>query len=277
MLTEQMKQERLLGIGGSDMPIIFGLSTYKTPYQLYLEKSQLAEMTFEMTEEQEWGHLLEPVIRDQFSKRMNVTVEQRDTVIHPRYPFLRGNIDGFIPEWNSVLEIKCANAFKGFEWGEDGSDVIPLPYLVQVAHYCIVTNADSAHIAVLIGGNKFKTYKYIRDLELEAEIIDKAEAFWNAVQTKTEPPLVNEKDLKLKYPRSEDKKIIVADTIVPFVENLIDVKRKLNELKEAEDKARFEIMGYMKDNDCLTDANDNVIITWKSNKNGIRQFKPKGV
>ena len=50
MITQQQREERKLGIGGSDMPIILGLSNYKTPYQLYLEKIGEAESTYEDTE-----------------------------------------------------------------------------------------------------------------------------------------------------------------------------------------------------------------------------------
>ena len=48
MITEKQRQERKLGIGGSDMPIILGLSTYKTPYQLYLEKTGIVDTVDEV-------------------------------------------------------------------------------------------------------------------------------------------------------------------------------------------------------------------------------------
>jgi len=64
------------------------------------------------------------------------------------------------------------------EWGEDGSDTIPMQYLVQVAHYCATLNADCAYIAVLIGGNQYREFKYTRDLQLEATPNDAAKKFW---------------------------------------------------------------------------------------------------
>ena len=67
------------------MPIIMGLSDYKTPYQLYLEKTGLASSKNEVTSYQYWGNVLEDVVRNEFSKRNNLTVE---TPIHWFIPFM---------------------------------------------------------------------------------------------------------------------------------------------------------------------------------------------
>ena len=39
MLTDEQRAKRHEGLGASDTPIIMGYSTYKTPYELYLEKT----------------------------------------------------------------------------------------------------------------------------------------------------------------------------------------------------------------------------------------------
>lgn len=271
MLTDKQVEDRRLGIGGSDVSIIFGLSEYKTPYELYLEKAGLKESVFKMTEPQYWGHKLEPVIREEFALRNNVSVQTPDTLIHNKYPFLRANIDGFINDWNSVLEIKCSNVQKAKEWGEDGSDIIPLAYLLQVAHYCLVTNADAAHIAVLIGGNDYREYKYIRDLPLEVKVIDASLAFWNSVQSCHPPKAMTEEDLKLIYPDHKPlKTITVDDKLYPVVLGISETKKKIKELTNIEDEYRFQIMQYMQDSECLVDYEGKPLVTWKSNRRGAR-------
>ena len=278
MFTEQQIEERKLGIGGSDMPVILGLSTYKTPYQLYLEKTDLIKVDEEMSSFQYWGHQLEAIIREEFAKRNNITVEVPKAQIHPFHSFLRGNIDGFIPEWNAVLEIKSSSQFMSNEWGENGSDVIPLAYLVQVAHYCAITNADCAYIAVLIGGNDYREYKYTRDLELEETVIDAAKEFWNYVQSKTPPPPVNQIDLKLMFPRHKSEKTIIAQSdITEILTNLADTRLKIKELSQIEEKYKFNIMEFMQDSECLTDQSGKPLVYWKSNKRGTRTFLVKGI
>jgi len=278
MITEQQRAERKLGVGGSDMPIILGLSNYKTPYQLYLEKIGESESIDEMTPFQYWGHQLEGVIRDEFAKRNNVVVETPDTLVHPFNDFLRGNVDGFIPAWNAVLEVKCSSGFMAHEWGEDGSDTIPMPYLVQVAHYCAVLNADCAYIAVLIGGNDYREFKYTRDLELESKIIDAAKKFWECVQTRTPPEPINQVDLKLMYPKHDPEKTkTIAPEVAEQLTTLADTRFKIKALSEVEDKFKFNIMQFMEDAECLTDESGKPIVTWKANKRGTRTFLMKGV
>jgi putative phage-type endonuclease len=278
MITEQQREERKLGIGGSDMPIILGLSSYKTPYQLYLEKTGEVENNGEMTPFQYWGHQLEGVIRDEFAKRNNVVIETPDSLVHPFHDFLRGNVDGFIPEWNAVLEVKCSAGFMAHEWGEDGSDVIPMQYLVQVAHYCAVMNADCTYIAVLIGGNDYREFKYTRDFDLESKIIDAAKKFWECVQTRTPPEPINQVDLKLMYPKHDPEKTkTIAPEVAEQLTTLVDTRFKIKQLSEVEEKYKFNIMQFMQDAEVLVNLNNEPLVSWKANKRGTRTFLMKGL
>ncbi len=278
MITDKQRVERNLGIGGSDMPIILGLSSYKTPYQLYLEKTGLIEVNNEETPVQYWGNRLEAIVREEFALRNNVKVETPDTVVHPFHDYLRGNVDGYIPEWNSILEVKCSSQFMAYEWGEDGSDVIPMQYLVQVAHYCAVMNADSAYIAVLIGGNDYREFKYKRDLELESIVIDAAKEFWDCVQNKKAPAPIKQIDLKLMYPKHDPEKMVsVNNDISEQLTKLTETKFKIKELNEIEEKFKFNIMQFMQDAECLVDESGKPVVSWKANKKGSRTFLLKGV
>lgn len=277
MITEAQLEARKLGIGGSDMPIILGLSSYKTPYQLYMEKLGLVLSSTDETPAQYWGTQLEHIVRNEFAKRNNVRIDLPETFIHSEYTFLRGNVDGFISAWNAVLEIKCSSGFMAHQWGEDGTDIIPLQYLVQVAHYCAVAEAECAYIAVLIGGNDYRQYKYTRDLALEARLIDEAKLFWMCVETQMPPEPINQVDLRLMYPKHNPDK---TKTIAPEVEQqliaMLDIRNKKKRLEEAEDKTKFNIMQYMEDAECLTDSEGRPLVTWKSSKRGTRTFLLKG-
>ena len=274
MITEKQKKERKLGIGGSDMPIILELSSYKTAYQLYLEKKLIIESSHDETPIQYWGNVLESVIRAEFSRRNNVVVEEpTETFIHPFYNFMRGHIDGWIPEWNAVFEAKNSNQFMAHLWGKSQSDVIPIEYLVQVAFYCSVLNSPCAYISVLIGGNDYREFKYTRDLELEETIIHAATKFWDSVQNDNPPTPINHNDIKLKYPFHDPAKSKSVDSFIN--DKLCDIKSvrlKMKELKEIEDKSKLTIMEYMEDAECLVDECGRALVTWKSNKNNSRQF-----
>lgn len=263
-------------IGGSDMPIILGLSSYKTPYQLWAEKTGLIDQDYEETPLQYWGKKLEPVIIDEFEQRHQVTVARDVEIIHPEYNYLRAHLDGFINDANAVLEIKCADKYMSHLWEDAGTDGIPMQYLVQVAFYCAMKNVDKAYIAVLIGGNDYREYIYNKDAELEDKIMLAAHEFWSLVKKGEAPQAVNIPDLKLMYPQHDPDKTEMADfSTVERLEKLATIKQQMKKLKELEGSHKFEIMKYMGNAECLTDLDDNPLCTWKANKRGSRTFLMK--
>lgn len=273
MLTEKQKKERRDGIGGSDMSIILGLSQYKTPLMLYLEKKGLMESSYVETEQQRWGNKLEGTIRQHFATTHSVDVTEPDTFVHPVLNYMRGNVDGYIPAWDAILEIKCADKFNKQEWGAHESDDIPLSYLVQVAHYCLVSNAERAIIAVLIGGNEYREFSYVRDKEIEERILEAASLFWSCFKNDEMPPCTNIDDLKLKY--SHPKPLSVIETssqIMSCLEKLRDIREQLKTLTQSEEKYKFKVMNYMGDHEYLLDAAEKTLVTWKKLKNGNRTF-----
>lgn len=273
MITDEQKAQRHLGIGGSDVPIIMGLSNFMTPVCLWLQKR--GETAPESTESPQayWGNILEDVVRQEFVKRHNVYVEQPGTVVNDAYPFMRGNIDGFILNENAVLEIKTANQFLSHEWGQD--DVgIPKRYLVQLAYYCMITNASRGYIAVLIGGQDYREYIYERDEFLEADILIACEKFWACVQSGEQPP-AQLADMKYLYKVQDSKSIVCGVEQQQAVTKLLQLKAQAKQLEQQEDDAKFVIMDYMKDAEYLTDADGKVIASWKANKRG-RTFLVKG-
>ena len=277
MITEEQRKDRINYIGGSDLPIIMGLSKYKTPYALFLEKKGLQETPYDETPLQYWGNRLESVVREEFSIRNNVQVEEPETLAHPFHTFLRANVDGYIPEWDAILEVKCSSAWMQAEWGEPGSDIIPMAYLVQVAHYCIVTNASCAHIAVLLGGNDYREYKYTRDANLEAMVLKAATDFWSAVQNDDAPPAVNKDDLLLMYPRQEEGKSITINPSIGGELTMLGVHKKtIKEHEKEEERHKFNVMQFMQDAETLLGEDGKPVVTWKANKKGSRVFSLKG-
>lgn len=277
MITEEQREARKLGLGGSDLPIILGLSNYKTPYQLFLEKRGLLESTDEMSPPAYWGNRLESVVREEFALRNKVEIETPDTLVHPFYTFMRANIDGYIKEWDAILEVKCSSGWQRDEWGPAGSDIIPMAYLVQVAHYCIVTNASCAHIALLLGGNDYREYKYTRHDEIEAMVLRAGSNFWDSVQNGDAPPPVNEKDLKLLHPRSKPAmKISATPEIISHFDRLKKCKREIDLIEPTQKEHKFNIMKFMGEADTLIDNDGKIMATYKSSVTGSRTFLPKG-
>lgn len=267
--------DRTQGIGGSDIPVIMGLSKYKTPYKLFLEKVGDVKPDDQQTEPQYWGHALESVIANRFIEDTDLVVSYPDTKRHYLHDFLYAHVDGFIEETNEVLEIKTAHAYTASKWGEKDSDFIPTEYLLQIAYYCMILNAKGAHLCVLIGGNDYRHYYYKKDKELERRILEEALSFWDGVQNNTAPNACNRDDLEAMYEPKESS-VKSNDDIFEPIANLLEIKNEIKQLKEKQTHCEFKIQEYMKDNELLVNNDDKVIASWKKDAKGKRRFLFKG-
>lgn len=241
-------KERQCGIGGSDVGAILGVNKYKTPFEVYLEKTEPITDVGEQSESAYWGDQFEEVVAKEFEKRTGKKVRRdRKHYKHKDYPFMVANIDRRVVGENAILECKTANQFLANEWQDDE---IPASYLLQVQHYLVVTGAEVGYIAVLIGGQKFIWKEVQRDEELIQMIIEAEKNFWKMVQDKTPPALdgssAAEKYLSEKYSNAEVGKIEelgleFKDKIKIYFE-LKDQKDLLDtQIKEIENQIKFEL------------------------------------
>lgn len=276
MLTDEQRLKRNNGLGASDTPIIMGYSTYKTPYQLYLEKTGIISTDDEETEQQYWGNALEPIIINRFSQENNVQVTFPDTVYHPDHPYIFANLDGWIESEGAVVEAKCANSFQRKEWDMASNDGIPLVYLIQIAKQCLITDASRGYCAVLIGGMEYKQFIYERDAALEALILQADREFWDCVEKRIEPEPINTSDCRLKYPTPHPDKVVVSTFKTGnALAELMNVKIKLKQLAEAEDMFKMDLMSHMGTAEYLTGQEGEILATWKATKKGTRVFNIK--
>lgn len=276
MLTDEQRAKRHKGLGASDTPIIMGYSTYKTPYQLYLEKTGAIESNDEMTEQQYWGNALEPIIINRFAGENDVQVTFPDTVYHPDYPFIFANLDGWIESENAVIEAKSANSFQRKEWDMALTDGIPLVYLIQIAKQCLITNATRGYCAVLIGGMEYKQFIYERDAVLEDLILKADIEFWRCVQNKIEPDPISTSDCRLKFPKPHPDKIANTNFRTSnALKGLMHVKASMKDLIQAEDTFKMELMSHMGTAEYLMGQEGELVATWKATKKGTRVFNIK--
>ena len=91
---EEWLERRKEGIGGSDAAVVCGVSRYKSPVELWMEKTgQLPAQ--EAGEAAYWGHQLEELVRTEFTKRTGIQVEHRMELLRSdQHPFMQANLDG---------------------------------------------------------------------------------------------------------------------------------------------------------------------------------------
>ena len=259
-------EERRRGIGGSDVAAILGMSKYKTPLQVYLDKRGESELTPD-NESMLWGRALEPVIRQQYSERTGRDVRVPEKIIYNLdYPFMLANLDGFTDD-RRVLEIKTARY--GDDWGEPGSDEVPVAYLLQVQHYMAVTGFEVADVAVLIGGSDFRLYEVPSDRELQEMVIQREAEFWQRVVDGNPPEPVTLAETIERFGKSAKQASIEAnDDVIAALQTIKEVKLEIDALKEREESARAIVLKALGENEAVV-SGGKTLATWKMAKGRV--------
>lgn len=257
-------EERKQGIGGSDAAAALGLSPWKSPLALYLEKTGDTQPHAD-SEPMTWGRVLEPVIRSEYERRTGyVVAKPTKAFTHPKHSFMRANLDGVsVYPRPRVVEIKTARTDKG--WGEPGSDDVPQAYLLQCVHYMIVTDTQLADIAVLIGGSDFRVYTIERSRELDELVIDGEREFWQHVQEREPPNPRTLHEINLRWQQSNPRRIELPPDVAAACARLQSIRDALLEQEAEADACEIVIKNAMQDAD--TGTIDGVVaVTWKQAK-----------
>jgi len=266
MPYEEWLEYRKLGIGGSDASVVCGISRYKSPVALWMEKTNQLPAQ-EAGEAAYWGTQLEALVRGEFTKRTGIQVSHASQLLQSEeYPFMLANLDGTCehPDLGPcIFEAKTASAYKTGEW----EDSIPDEYQLQIQHYMAVTGFQGAYIAVLIGGNTFK-WKFVeRDEELISMLVELEADFWRHVQDVTPPPLdgseASARFLSQRFPDSAPKsQITLPDAAADLLLQYDDACEQLEAITEQKQQAENRLKQMMGEYE--TGTVEGRIITWKS-------------
>lgn len=165
--SEPWLAARADALGGSDIAAVMGLSPFESRFSLWHRKAgRLGPVP--QNDEMYWGTALEPVIRDEFARRHpELTVEPTGTWRNQERPWQIGAPDGLIGA--DLLEVKTARYDD--DWGEPGTDAVPVYYRAQVLWYLDCLGARRCHIAVLITGSDYREYCVEFDDDAQADVL----------------------------------------------------------------------------------------------------------
>lgn len=270
MNRDEWLQERRKGIGGSDVAAILGMSKWKTPLQVYLDKIGEAE-DMPDNDSMFWGRALEPVIRQKYADETGRIVRTPENILFStKFPFMMANLDGYTDD-QRVVEVKTARM--GSDWGDPGTDQIPEAYLLQVQHYMAVTGFEVADVPVLIGGSDFRIYTVEADKDLHRMLEDEESCFWSKVQNRTPPDPVTVEDAQKLFKAKIGLSIEANTDVLKAIENLFQIRENLKDWEGQEERVKTAIMTAMGAADTLT-SEGKTLVTWKESK-GRETFDAK--
>ena len=290
-------------ITASKVPAILGVSPYSSPFQVWHEMKSLVVRDDIPTDRAEFGHLLEPAIKEWWLNRHTTArrpwhcQQVRNTLRHPsKYSnehtargLARCNDDVLCPVWGaatldmqtrdrdgimSIVEFKTVMRPDAHAWGSpaDGLAAIPAHILAQVIWQLACTpTAKRAYVAVMRYGLEFAEYRFER-AEVENEIaatIAYCLDFYLSLSSDTPPPLDNSvatlATLKKLHPDIEQGKEIIFN-------KAIDYRKAKSALKQAELTERGlqnELRDAMGNAQYAVDADGQRIARRQPNKHGI--------
>jgi len=230
---------RRKGIGGSDAAAILGLNPWKSPMDVWLEKTGEYDddHSDRETEKMYWGNVLEDVVAKEFTARTGLKVRRRNAILsHKDRPFMIATIDRLVVGRQAGLECKTAGQYAAEDW-EMG---LPDYYMPQVQHYMAVTGYPAWYVAVLIGGQEFKYFKVARDESYTRQLVEAETEFWHMVEAGTPPTIdgtrASTEMVKKRYPEADKGKEIElpfeAFGLVQQYEKACEEEKKVQLIKD---------------------------------------------
>lgn len=213
-LTEdEWHNRRRICIGASEVSAVMGTNPFTNNVDLWHQKLGHTELVTCTPEEELkkkliflWGHICESYLREYIKaipefEGCEVHVE---TMIfsNEKYQFLTCNLDAMMKwpdgHW-SVLEFKAPSIHTKSHYADNN---IPEYYLEQMQEQMFLVNVDDAYLVALFDRDTVTYSHAIRDLDMEMEIVQECEEFWNgSVLSQIEPEPNGNGELLIKTAR----------------------------------------------------------------------------
>ncbi len=225
-------ENRRFFVGGSDVPVILGLSKYKSQFELAKEKTGIVPTVFDSNEYTVYGQVIEPQIRD-YINIINETNFKPETVINKERN-IRGNCDGADFDESLLLEIKS-----------HGKNPTMDVYKVQMQLYMNEFNLAAGWLALYERPDNFDAEFDPERLKIEVvhrddvqinEILQAIELFWKRCEALKRQPDMTEAEYYSITLEEKNEIAIVASEVEKFELQIQSFKETESQYKAIKDK-----------------------------------------
>lgn len=191
--------QREQDLTSTDIAALFGLSPYKTAFELWHEKKAGQRAAFAENDRMKWGKRLEHTVAmgiadDQGwslrpmkeyvrleGERIGSSFDFRILSRNPGIACIPANADDG-PD-DAILEVKCVDwlAFRDGWTIDEGFIEAPAHIEIQVQHQMLVSGLRRAFIGVMVGGNDIRVIERLADDAVHAGILAKCREFWKSI------------------------------------------------------------------------------------------------
>lgn len=198
---------RCQDLTSSDIAALFGLSPYKTHFELWHEKRAGERVEFKENERLTWGKRLEPAVAAGIAEDQGWAIRPMkeymrlaglrigssfDFRVVQGFTFAtRNNMSYLVDDTadDAILEIKCVDwlMFRDGWTIDEGFIEAPAHIEIQVQHEMLVSGLRRAYIGVMVGGNDIRIIEREADDSVQRGILAAARAFWASIDSNTPP------------------------------------------------------------------------------------------
>jgi len=229
------KDDRRSGLGGSDSPVVLGVSPFKTRKELWQEKLGLIEPKELNSPAIKRGNTMEKIVADLYAEVKGRHVEVvKQKLTHPKHPFIYAHIDRKISDRQhkgpGVLEIKCPGVAVFNKCKREGLQPY---YIIQLQKYLGITGYTWGAFAVFSAEQwELIEFDVVPDKSLIDLIISEDKKFWQYVINHEEPP---ETEVAVEMERVGESELVNMDKINPVL--WAELVQKYAEAKAMKDEA----------------------------------------
>lgn len=259
-------EARAMGLGGTDAAAAMGLSPWRSPLMVYLDKIN-PDLSDTAQERMIWGLRLEHPIALECGKREGLKVLPSPGLLaHPSRPWQLATLDRIV--WDGSrqvpLEIKTTDARNAKQWPATGNP--PDHVIVQIQHQLEVRGDPYGYLACLIGGNDYRFWQIERDDRLIADMVNAELKLWRRVETR-HPPLpvagVDDEALMRLYPAEPGSEMVADEPMHELLEEIQHEQEQGERSKVKLTALLTELRALMGPTTELVDENGDTLVTYR--------------
>lgn len=276
MTRDEWLKERKTGIGGSDAGAILGLNPWRTPVDVWLDKTGKTQDQ-EPNDSMTWGNLLEDLVASQYAERTGQKVRRHNFML--REGVLLGDIDRLVclPDGGLPAHQGVIRATKGLECKTAARDVwadgLPAHYEAQVAHYMgLSPTIQSFDIAVLfMASRKFEVFPVQRNQPVIDAMFQILREWWDRHVVNGDAPAPScEDDCKRLWASSRGVQAVATQEVEGALLELKQIAAQISELESQESAAKTKVFAATGEADTLVDMMGKTLATWRSAKDTVK-------
>jgi predicted phage-related endonuclease len=216
------------------------------------------------------GKVMEPTIARLFQDKHRIELKDADYALsHKDEPWLRSHFDYISADGRTLVECKNYNAGVMSKFDED-ANLVPAADLAQLIHEAAVHNVESIYLAVLFGGQAFRTYHFTITEGMKEDLIKQMAKYWGYVATQTMPEPDSLESCKIIYPNDNAESITATQTVERAIAVLNEYKQKIKHLENESESIELAIRSFMGMNANLITLDGKTLATWKSAKSSMK-------